>query len=63
MVLLKNEKEALPLTQNIKKIDAFGNTSYEIIKGGTGSGNVNAAYSVALIEGLRKTYLILSHDL
>ena len=54
MVLLKNEKEALPLGGNIKKIAAFGNTSYEIIKGGTGSGNVNAAYSVPLIEGLKK---------
>jgi len=52
MVLLKNEGGALPFTANIKKVAAFGNTSYEIITGGTGSGDVNEAYSVALIEGL-----------
>jgi beta-glucosidase len=52
MVLLKNEGDALPFASNIKKVAAFGNTSYEIITGGTGSGDVNEAYSVALIEGL-----------
>jgi beta-glucosidase len=52
MVLLKNNQQALPLGSGIKKIAVFGNTSYDIIKGGTGSGNVNAAYSVSLTEGL-----------
>jgi beta-glucosidase len=52
MVLLKNANSALPFPQDIKKIAAFGNTSYEIITGGTGSGDVNEAYSVALVEGL-----------
>lgn len=53
MVLLKNEGDTLPLAENVKTLATFGNTSYDIITGGTGSGNVNEAYSVAMIEGLQ----------
>ena len=52
IVLLKNNSGALPLAQNIKKVAVFGKTSYKIITGGTGSGDVNEGYSVSLIEGL-----------
>ena len=50
MVLLKNTG-VLPLS-GVGTIDLYGNTSYRFIAGGTGSGQVNAAYVVSLKDAL-----------
>ncbi len=63
MILLKNERSALPLADNVKKIAVFGNTSYNIIVGGTGSGDVNEAYSVSLVEGLQNSGYAVNDNL
>jgi beta-glucosidase len=63
MVLLKNSRGSLPLAGKVKNIAVFGNTSYEIITGGSGSGKVNEAYSVSLVDGLATSGLTMNPSL
>ncbi len=63
MVLLKNMNKTLPLAEQTKNIALFGVTSYDFIAGGTGSGDVNKAYVVDLMEGLGNVGYSVQEDL
>jgi len=62
MVLMKNGG-ALPFGEKIKNVALYGNTSYDFIAGGTGSGNVNHAYVVSLLDGLKNGGYTVSDEL
>ena len=62
MVLMKNE-QALPFGKQIKNVALYGCTSYDFIAGGTGSGNVNHAYVVSLLDGLKNGGYTVSDEL
>jgi beta-glucosidase len=51
MVLLKNAGRVLPLPP-ARSVALFGNASYDLFAGGTGSGDVNKAHVVSLDAGL-----------
>lgn len=63
MVLLENRQQTLPLSEKVKRIAAFGNASYDILVGGSGSGNVNRKYKVSLEEGLQNAGIALDEAL
>lgn len=57
MVLLKNEKKLLPLAKGTKAA-LFGKGSFDYVKGGGGSGDVNTLYVRNLYDGIRKVGMI-----
>ena len=73
MVLMKNGQltmdngqlaaPILPFGKNIKRVALYGCTSYDFIAGGTGSGNVNHAYVVSLLDGLKNGGYTVSDEL
>ena len=60
MILLKN-KAALPLPAG--KIALLGNASYDTFVGGTGSGEVQSAYTISFYDGLKKAGFSLDENL
>ncbi len=58
IVLLKNNDNSLPLKDKKTKIALFGNASYKTVTGGSGSGDVNKAYSVSIYQGLQNAFEI-----
>ena len=62
MVLMKNA-DALPFKENVKNVALYGCTSYDFIAGGTGSGNVNHAYVVSLLDGLKNGGYTVSEEM
>lgn len=56
IVLLKNNDNCLPLKDKKTKIALLGNASYKTVTGGSGSGDVNKAYSVSIYKGLQNTF-------
>jgi len=63
MVLLENKNNTLPISGDIKKVATFGATSLDIVSGGTGSGDVNEAYTVSMFDGLIDNGLIPDAEL
>lgn len=61
-VLLEN-RGALPFGQGVKNVALYGIASYDPISGGTGSGNVNRAYTISLVEGMRNANLIVDQNI
>ena len=53
IVLLKNEKNALPF-KDVKSVAVFGKISYYLIEAGTGSGGIRSnKYAISVNEGLK----------
>lgn len=63
MILLKNNDNVLPLSNEIKNVALFGNASYETYIGGSGSGYVATSYKINIADGLNKAGYLTDESL
>ena len=57
MVLLKNTDNSLPISRS-SRIAPFGIAAVNTLKGGGGSGDVNAAYTINIMKGLSNQFAV-----
>jgi beta-glucosidase len=62
IVLLRNENAALPL-KGTEKVALYGVSSIDFVAGGTGSGDVNKAYVVNMVDGMQNAGFTLDKSL
>lgn len=62
-VLLKNEEKALPLNEDIKKVNVFGWRSSKMVFGGAGSGFVDDSKAVSLQDALKNSGIETNEEL
>jgi len=62
MVLLRNQNAALPLKGD-EKVALYGISAIDFVAGGTGSGNVNKAYVVNMVEGMENAGFTLDKSI
>lgn len=62
-VLLKNDRNALPLKKG-EKLSVFGRIQFDYYKSGTGSGGmINTRYVVGILDALKEEDLVLNEEL
>lgn len=62
IILLRNEVGTLPLKGD-EKVALYGIGAIDFVAGGTGSGNVNKAYVVNMVDGLKNAGFAVDQDL
>ncbi|MCI8612573.1 MAG: beta-glucosidase [Clostridia bacterium] len=62
-VLLKNENNALPLTEGNRKVSVFGMRAVDVVYGGTGSGGISSADAVNFTKSMEDAGLELNPTL
>lgn len=63
MVLLKNENDTLPITQENKNINLFGTRAADMVYNGSGSSSGSSKDSVSLRQGIEDAGFVINEDL